>query len=495
MAILNSSLKTLFSELVGPYDFVGSFVGGALIEGGGESIVINDAGSGQVAFTYADATPDVVRRAIESSHHAQKLWAQFPAREKSKALRALGAAVRDHGQALAQLESISCGKVLKGSLAQVELVADMFDYYAGWTDKFTGDVIPVPGGQLNYTVHEPLGTVLQVVPWNSPLYLAAWNAAPALAMGNAVVIKPSELTPLTALALAHLAIQVGLPAGLVNIICGYGQTTVPPAVADHRIKKVVFVGSTVIGRIVAADAAARPIPCMLELGGKSANIVFADADLEKAAEAAVMAGYANTGQNCAAGSRLLVERAVYRQFQKLLKVASARYVIGSPMDARTDIGPVVSASQQHRIVEKIASGIEEGAEVLVGGGSIPSLSGYFVEPTILVNVNNAMEVARNEIFGPVICVIPFDSEDQAIEIANDSEFALAGGVWTNDIAKGHRVASKINAGLLWINMYREMHVSSPFGGNDSSGFGRSSGADCLHEYTKIKSVWLPFKNS
>lgn len=493
MAILNTALKTLFNHLVSPYEEVGSFIGGELVNGAGAEILVSDASTATPAFKYADATPTVVAQAIASADRAQKIWAGFSARDRARTLRALGAAVREHADALAQMESMSCGKVLKGAQAQVELVADMFDYYAGWTDKFTGDVIPVPGGQLNYTIREPLGTLIQVVPWNSPFYLAAWNAAPALAMGNAVVLKPSELTPLTALALARLATDAGLPAGLLNVICGYGHTTVPTAVADSRIKKVVFVGSTVIGRVVAAQSAARPIPCMLELGGKSANIVFADADLEKAAEAAVLAGYANTGQNCAAGSRLLVQRAVYERFQVLLKAASERYMIGSPLDTSTDIGPVVSEIQRERILSKIAAGIEEGADILVGGGSIPSLSGYYVEPTILVNVDNSMEVARNEIFGPVICMIPFDSESDAIEIANDSEFALAGGVWTQDIARGHRVASLINAGLLWINMYREMHVSSPFGGNDSSGFGRSSGADCLHEYTKTKSVWLPFK--
>lgn len=491
MEFISDTIAQRLEQMI-PGDVPGcSFDGSQWLAGVGERVEVNDPETGALALRYADAGEAQIEAVLSAAQHAGNAWAAFSARDRARCLRALATNVRARAGALAELESLSCGKVLKGAEAQVELVADMFEYYAGWADKFTGDVIPVPNGQLNYTVHEPVGVILQVIPWNSPLYLAAWNAAPALAMGNAVVLKPSELTPLTAMVLAWLSVQAGVPAGTLSVLAGLGHTVVPRAVADPRVKKVVFVGSTAVGRIVAAQAAARPIPCMLELGGKSANIVFADADLDKAAAAAVLAGYANSGQNCAAGSRLLVQRSIYDAFLEKLVVETSQYVVGSSLSRTTDIGPVVSQAQHERITRMIAQGVQEGGRLLTGGGA-PHREGYFIQPTLLVDMANTMAVARQEIFGPVICVIPFDEEADAIAIANDSEFGLVGGVWTQDISRGHRVASKVNAGLLWINMYREMHVSSPFGGNDSSGYGRSSGANCLHEYVNVKSVWLPF---
>lgn len=477
-------------DALGVPDGAGSFVDGRMATGEGGAIEIRDPFDGAASYTFADADPALVDRAVRSSAAGLQTWRAMSARDRARVLRAVSAAVTRLAEPLAQLESVTSGKIIKGSRAQLDLVADMLDYYAGWADKFTGDVIPVPGGQLNYTVREPLGVVLQVTPWNSPLYLAVWNAAPALAMGNAVLLKPSELTPLTALAFAKLAVDAGLPPGVLNVIGGYGQSTVQPLILRDEVKKVVFVGSTATGRKVAAQAAQRPIPCLLELGGKSANIVFADADLERAADAALLAGFANTGQNCAAGSRLLVQQEVHDRFIALLEARLPRYRIGSPLDENVEIGPVNNAQQLRRIREMVERGVAEGVRCLQGNPA-PQGGGYFVSPTVLAGATNAMAVAREEIFGPVIVAIPFETEAQAVAIANDSEFGLAGAVWTRDIARGHRVAGQINAGLLWINMYREMHVSSPFGGNDSSGYGRSSGVESLYEYTRTKSIWLP----
>ncbi|MFM0327676.1 aldehyde dehydrogenase family protein [Caballeronia glebae] len=477
-------------KAVGIPDGTGSFVHGKFVKGEGSAIEIRDPSDGAVAYSFADADPGLVDRAAKSSASGLSKWQGMSARDRAKVLRAISSAVNQSTEALAQLESASSGKIIKGARAQLDLVVDMLDYYAGWADKFTGDVIPVPGGQLNYTVREPLGVILQVTPWNSPLYLAVWNAAPALAMGNAVLLKPSELTSLTALAFAKIAVEAGLPPGVLNVICGYGQSTVQPLIQRGEVKKVVFVGSTSTGRKVAAQAAARPIPCLLELGGKSANIVFADADLERAADAALLAGYANTGQNCAAGSRLLVQKGIYDKFIALLEGRLSRYRIGSPLDEDIEIGPINNELQLKRINEMVVRGVADGAR-RISGNAVPSSNGYFVSPTILADATNEMSVAREEIFGPVIVAIPFETEADAIAIANDNEFGLAGAVWTRDIARGHRVANKVNAGLFWINMYREMHVSSPFGGNDSSGYGRSSGVEALYEYTRTKSVWLP----
>ncbi len=466
-----------------------SLIGGKLVDGNGELITLVDPFTEETLFTYADAGSELANQAGNAARKSQQHWVlDYTAAARGQVMQDVSRVVLNQLENLATIESIVAGKPIRDCRVEVAKVAEMFAYYAGWADKLHGEVIPVPSGHLNYTVREPLGVVFQITPWNAPIFTAGWQIAPAIATGNAVVIKPSELTPITTVALVKLAEEAGLPTGLVNVLCGLGPTAGQAAIEHEAVRKVVFVGSPETGRLVATAAGAALKPVVLELGGKSANIIFDDANLKHACLGAQAAIFSAAGQSCVAGSRLLVQRSVHSKFIDMLSQGMNNITLGDPLSEETEIGPISNARQYQRVTQMIVKAKDDGASVLTRASS--ESTGYFVPPTVVDGLNNQSVCAQNEIFGPVVTAIPFDDEAHAIALANDTQFGLAGAVWTADLGRAHRMADAVRAGTFWINSYKAIHVSSPFGGSLNSGFGRSSGTDALAEYTSPKSVWV-----
>ncbi|MCA9738415.1 MAG: aldehyde dehydrogenase family protein [Gemmatimonadota bacterium] len=434
-----------------------------------------------------------VDRAVQSARSALGPWAALNPHERSRLLWRLSDLIEANAQELARLETADNGKPLFESL-KVDLpsIVENFRYFAGLADKVQGATIPVAGPFLNYTLREPVGVVGIIVPWNFPLSLAAWKVAPALACGNTVVLKPAEETPLTALRLGELAHEAGFPPGVLNVLAGDGETAGAALVAHPDVDAIAFTGSTEVGRIVMRSAADTLKKVSLELGGKSPNIVFADADLKAAVRGASTGIYYGKGEVCAAGSRILVQASVYDDFVEAFAARAASMTIGDPMDSKTRVGAIVSERQLERVLGYVEAGKREGARLVCGGErATVDGRGNFVTATAFADVDPGMTIAREEIFGPVASILRFEDVEDAVRIGNETIYGLAAGVWTRDVGKAHRVARELQAGTVWVNTYNQYDSASPFGGYKSSGFGRDLGyQSALEKYTQTKSVWV-----
>jgi aldehyde dehydrogenase (NAD+) len=451
--------------------------------------------TGEVLANVYEAGPEDIHRAVKAARKAfdEGPWSRMGAAVRSRLMYKLADLMEENKEELAQLETLDNGKPIRETTnADIPLAIEHMRYFAGWSTKIVGQTIPVNGPFFNYTRHEAVGVVGQIIPWNFPLLMAMWKLGAALATGCTVVLKPAEQTPLSALYLAELIEEVGFPAGVINIVPGFGETAGQPLVDHPLVDKIAFTGSTEVGKSIMEKAAKTLKRVTLELGGKSPNIILPDADLTKAIPGALNGVMFNQGQVCCAGSRVFIQK---KQFDNVVAdMASHAQKIkqGSGLHADTEIGPLVSIEQQNRVLGYIEKGLNEGAELVVGGQK-PFEQGYFVSPTIFADVRDEMTIAKEEIFGPVMVAMPYEDLDELINRANNSQYGLAAGVWTQDVAKAHYVAERLRAGTVWVNCYNAFDAASPFGGYKQSGIGREMGSYALNNYTEVKSVWVGLK--
>lgn len=461
----------------------------------GATFPTTNPATGEVIAQVAEARAEDVDRAVEAARGAMKdpEWRRMDAHRRAQLLWKLADAIEANADELATLETADNGKPwFESRKVDLPSVVENFRYFAGMADKVQGTTIPVAGPYLNYTLREPVGVVGIITPWNFPLSLAAWKVAPALATGNAVVLKPAEQTPLTALRLGELAAEAGFPSGALNVVPGFGPTAGSALVKHPGVDAIAFTGSTAVGRIVMREAADTLKKVSLELGGKSPNVVFADADLKAAVRGATTGIYYGKGEVCASGSRILVQRSVYDAFVEEFARRAETMTVGDPMEKTTRLGAIVSTEQLERVMAYVETGKAEGARLVTGGERVQvNGRGNFVTATVFADVTPEMTIAREEIFGPVAAVIPFEDEADAVDIANRTIYGLAAGIWTRDVARAHRVAEQIHAGTVWVNTYNQYDSASPFGGYKQSGFGRDLGWEsALEKYTQVKSVWV-----
>jgi aldehyde dehydrogenase (NAD+) len=451
---------------------------------------INPA-TGEEICRVAEADSADVDRAVKAARTAfdRGPWRRMAAADRGQMLHRLADLIEQNADELAQLESLDNGKPYHvAKAADLPLTVGCYRYYAGWADKIQGKTIPIAGDYFCYTRHEPVGVVGQIIPWNFPLLMQAWKLGPALAAGNTVVLKPAEQTPLTALRVGELILEAGFPAGVVNILPGYGPTA-GGAIARHAdVDKVAFTGSTEVGHLIMEAAAQTNLKRVtLELGGKSPNIIFADADMDEAIEGAHFALFFNQGQCCCAGSRLFVEEKCYDQFVEKSVARAKKRTVGDPFDPKTEQGPQVDQAQFDKVMGYIETGKREGASLLVGGKRVGN-RGYFIEPTVFAGVKDEMKIAQEEIFGPVMSILKFKDIDEVVDRANTTMYGLAAAVWTRDIGKAHAVANKVRAGTVWVNCFDVFDAAAPFGGFKQSGIGRELGEYGLQQYTEVKTV-------
>jgi acyl-CoA reductase-like NAD-dependent aldehyde dehydrogenase len=451
--------------------------------------LINPATEDPVAeVTNADAT--LLDAAVESAHRAwETSWRDLPPGRRTSILFDVARLLREHAEAIAQMETAQIGKPITDARDEVALGARVFEYYAGAVTKIFGQTIPVAHGGFNFTVREPMGVVAAIVPWNFPFPIACWKVAPALAAGNCVVLKPATLSPLTALTLGELAHAAGLPPGVLQVLPGAGSAIGDALVTHARVREVSFTGSTDVGRHIMALASRSLTRISLELGGKSPNIVFADADWERAADTSPMSVFANTGQDCCARSRVFVERSIYEPFVERFVTATRALVVGDPAQDATQIGPLVSAGQRDSVEAFLREARDRHSTFASGGERRPGV-GFYLEPTVLLDVAPTDRCWREEIFGPVVAIRPFDDEAQMLREVNDSPYGLSGSVWTNDLSRALRVSRAVQSGVLSVNSHSSVHVEAPFGGFKASGLGRDLGMAAMEGYTELKNIYV-----
>ncbi|MCH8873389.1 aldehyde dehydrogenase family protein [candidate division KSB1 bacterium] len=461
----------------------------------GHAAKVFNPATGDILAEVADSGLEDIDIAVQSAQRAFTAgpWRNLNSRDRTRLLLNLSQLIRKNSEELAKLETQNVGKPIREARDEVNLAADCFEYYAGAINKVGGQTIPVAAPGVCMTFREPIGVCGLILPWNFPIVIASWKIAPALAMANTVVVKPAEQTPLTALRLGELALEAGIPVGVLNVVPGRGEVAGEALVKHPLVRKISFTGSTEVGRKVMKLAAEDIKRVTLELGGKSANIVFADADFEKALPGAVSSVLGNAGQDCCARSRLLLEKLIYNQFISELTELFEKIRLGDPENEDTEMGSLISQKQHERVLNYVELGKNEGASLVCGGespGEEEFKKGFFLNPTLFTDVKPEMRIAREEIFGPVLCAIPFDTEEEAIAIANKSTYGLSGAIWTKDIERALRVARAIETGVISINTGHSVHLEAPFGGVKQSGVGRELGLAALEHYSELKSVFI-----